>query len=61
MNTYIAKDWRGIHIFKGKPKLLENLSAFPPTWTGYELKCFQINYDWFKENNIKSNCVKINI
>ena len=34
---YIAKDWRGIHLYKGVPRLLEHLPSFPPTFTGHEL------------------------
>ena len=40
MKVYLAKDWRGSHVFANEPKLLEHLPAFPPTWSGLELKEF---------------------
>lgn len=37
MKVYIAKDWTGSHVFAEPPSLLENLSGFPPTWSGHKL------------------------
>ena len=48
MKVYLAKDWRGLHVFGEEPHLLENLPAFPPTWSGYELKCFKLAEDYNK-------------
>lgn len=61
MKVYLAHDWRGIHIYKTEPHLLEYLPSFPPTFTGYELKEFildeetygkQIPLNTYKERNI---------
>ena len=40
MKVWIAKDWRGCHIYGNKPHLLEHLPSFPPTFTGWEWKQF---------------------
>lgn len=37
MKHYLAKDWRGLHIYEGIPKLLEHLPSFPPTFTGHKI------------------------
>jgi hypothetical protein len=39
MKVYIAKDWRGCHVFAGVPKLLK-CGGLPDTWSGHELKEF---------------------
>lgn len=37
MKVWIARDWTGSHVFAEEPYLLENLSGFPPTWSGCKL------------------------
>lgn len=54
MKVYIAKDWRGSHVFANEPKLLEHLPAFPPTWSGHELKEFDISGS-FTEDELPDN------
>ena len=61
MKVYIAKDWTGTYVFADKPRLLEKLPSFPPTWTGYKLKCFNLEGS-FQEGELKSGeCVERNI
>lgn len=43
MKVYLAKDWRGCHVYAFPPSLLKNLPSFPSTWTGLELKEFNAN------------------
>lgn len=67
MKVYLAHDWRGVHVYKTEPHLLEHLPAFPPTFTGYELKEFildenyaeQIPLNTFEEHNIWWNIIKM--
>lgn len=61
MKVYIAKDWTGTYIFADKPRLLESLSAFPPTWNGHKLKEFNLENS-FQEDELNSGeCVERNI
>ena len=51
MKVYLAKDWRGCHVYNEPPALLKNLPSFPPTWSGHELKEFNMT-DSFAEDEI---------
>ena len=51
MKVYLAKDWRGCHVYAEPPSLLKNLSAFPLTWSGLELKEFNVSVS-FAEDEI---------
>lgn len=42
MKIYIAKDWRGCHVFADVPKLLK-CGGLPDTWSGHELKEFNVS------------------
>lgn len=61
MRVYIAKDWRGCYVFANEPKLLEHLPSFPPTWSGYELKYFNVNGSFTEDEVPRNKCIKRNI
>ena len=61
MKVYIAKDWRGCHVFANEPKLLEHLPSFPPTWSGHELKCFDMNGSFVEDEIPKGEYIERNI
>ena len=42
MKVYLAKDWRGCHVFADIPRLLK-CGGLPDTWSGHELKEFNIS------------------
>ena len=48
MKIWVAKDWRGCHIYLEKLRLLEHLPAFP-TWSGHELKGFHADGSYADE------------
>ena len=50
MNVYLAKDWRGGHVFADVPKLLK-CGGLPDTWSGHELKEFN-TASYFAENEL---------
>lgn len=61
MKIWIAKDWTGTYVFADKPRLLEGLSGFPPTWSGHKLKCFDVTNS-FQADELKSGeCAERNI
>ena len=61
MKVYIAKDWRGCFVYASKPRLMENLPSFPPTWSGHKLDCFNLD-DSIIEDELKfGECVERNI
>ena len=49
MKVYLAKDWRGCHVYDEPPVLLKNLPSFPLTWSGHELKEFNISDSFIEE------------
>lgn len=61
MKVYLAKDWRGCHVYAFPPSLLKNLSSFPPTWSGYELKEFNINGSFVEDEIPRGDYIERNI
>ena len=61
MKVWIAKDWTGTYVFADKPRLLEKLPSFPPTWTGYKLKEFNLENSFYEDELKCGECVKRNI
>ena len=61
MKVWIAKDWTGTYVFADKPKLLEKLSSFPPTWTGHKLKEFNLENSFYEDELQCGECVERNI
>ena len=49
MKVYLAKDWRGSHVFVEPPKLLQ-CGGMPDIWSGHKLSYFKVNS--FTENEI---------
>ena len=42
MKVYLAKDWRGCHVFTAtEPISLKKCGGMPDIWTGHELKEFK--------------------
>ena len=59
MKVYIAKDWRGFHIFS-EPPVLMNCGGMPDIWSGHRLP-FNVN-DLFDEDEIpKGQYIERNI
>lgn len=58
MKIWVAKDWRGCHIYLEKPRLLEHLPAFPPTWSGNELKGFHADGSYADEILKCGECIE---
>jgi len=50
MKVYIAKDWRGCHVFADVPRLLK-CGGMPDIWSGHELKEFNVTA-FFSEDEI---------
>ena len=48
MKVYIAKDWRGCHVFANIPKLLK-CGGMLDIWSGHELKEFNINSSFIED------------
>ena len=61
MVVYLAKDWRGCHVYASEPKLIENLPAFPPTWTGHELKEFNASCSFAEDEIPKGGYIERHI
>ena len=58
MKVWIAKDWTGTYVFADKPRLLERLSSFPPTWTGHKLKEFDLENSFYEDELQCGNVLK---
>ena len=61
MKVFLAKDWRGCHVYDEPPMLLKNLPSFPPTWSGHELKEFNINGSFTEDEIPKGKYLERNI
>ena len=61
MKVYIAKDWRGCFVYSDKPRLVENLTSFPPTWTGHKLNCFNLENSFYKDELKSGEYIEANI
>lgn len=61
MTVYLAKDWRGCHVYDSPPSLLKNLSSFPPTWSGHELKEYDINGSFVEDEIPRGEFIVRNI
>lgn len=61
MKVYLAKDWRGCHVYAEVPSLLKNLPSFPPTWSGHELKEFNISGSFVEDEIPKGEYIERNI
>ena len=60
MKVYIAKDWRGVHVFANIPKLLK-CGGMPDIWSGYELKEFNAKGSFIEDEIPKGEYVERNI
>ena len=57
MKAYIAKDWRGCHVYANIPKLLK-CGGMPDIWSGHELKEFNISSSFTEDEIPKGNILK---
>ena len=61
MKVYLAKDWRGIHVYSNPPSIIKNLPSFPPTWAGHELKEFNITGSFTEDDIPRGEFIERNI
>lgn len=61
MKVYLAKDWRGCHVYAFPPSLLKNLPSFPPTWSGLELKEFNASGSFAEDEIPRGEYIERNI
>lgn len=47
MKIYLAKDWRGCHVFGEPPKLIK-CGGMPNIWTGYKLP-YNVNNSFYED------------
>lgn len=59
MVVYIAKDWRGSHVFANPPVLLK-CGGMPDIWSGHKLP-FDINGSFAEDEISKGQYLKKNI
>ena len=47
MKVYLAKDWRGCHVFAEPPKLMK-CGGMPDIWTGHKLP-FNVDNSFYED------------
>lgn len=61
MKVWIAKDWTGTYVYAEKPKLLERLPSFPPTWSGHKLREFNLINSFYDDELKAGDCIECKI
>ena len=59
MKVYLAKDWRGCHVFAEPPKLMK-CGGMPDIWTGHKLP-FDINNSFYEDEIPRGQHLERNI
>lgn len=60
MKVYIAKDWRGCHVFANIPRLIK-CGGMPDIWSGHKLKEFNANGSFAEDEIPKGEYIERNI
>lgn len=59
MKVYLAKDWRGYHVFAEPPKLMK-CGGMPDIWTGHKLP-FNIDNSFYEDEIPRGKYLERNI
>ena len=60
MKVYLAKDWRGCHVFADVPKLLK-CGGLPDIWSGHRLNYFNISGSFAEDEIPRGEYIERNI
>lgn len=60
MKVYIAKDWTGSKVFAEPPTLMK-CGGLPDTWSGHELKEFNISGSFIEDEIPRGKYLERNI